>query len=69
MGSFEVEVDFDEVLSVVVRNQGTWREPRDDGGGRGIQLMNALMDDVEILREPERIVVRMRRRVRAETAA
>jgi GAF domain-containing protein/anti-sigma regulatory factor (Ser/Thr protein kinase) len=62
-GSFEIQAEIDEELRVTVTNEGTWREPRDDGGGRGIQLMKALMDDVEIDREDGRIEVRMRRRL------
>jgi GAF domain-containing protein/anti-sigma regulatory factor (Ser/Thr protein kinase) len=68
-GSFEVEVGIADELHVAVRNEGTWREPRDDGGGRGILLMNALMDDVEIDRSNGHIEVRMRRRLSARTAA
>ena len=66
-GSFVVEASIGsgagDELRVVVTNEGTWREPRDDGGGRGIQLMKALMDDVEIDREDGRVEVRMRRRL------
>jgi GAF domain-containing protein/anti-sigma regulatory factor (Ser/Thr protein kinase) len=68
-GTFEVEIGIGDELHVMVRNEGTWREPRDDGGGRGILLMEALMDDVEIDRENGHIEVRMRRRLTESTAA
>jgi GAF domain-containing protein/anti-sigma regulatory factor (Ser/Thr protein kinase) len=64
-GWFEVEAGIDEELRIAVRNGGGWREPRDDGGGRGLPLMEALMDDVEIDRGDERIEVRMRLRLHA----
>ncbi len=65
-GSFQVEATIGKRggLHVTVTNEGTWREPRDDGGGRGIQMMRALMDDVEIDREDGHIEVRMRRRLK-----
>lgn len=70
-GSFQVEATIGKRagLHVTVRNEGTWREPRDDGGGRGIHLMKALMDDVEFDRENGHIEVRMRRRLGHRPAA
>jgi anti-sigma regulatory factor (Ser/Thr protein kinase) len=62
-GWFEVEVDIDEDLTVVVRNQGGWRAPRSDGGGRGLPVMEGLMDEVRFDRGPEGIEVRMRRKL------
>jgi len=38
----------DGSVEVTVRDQGTWRPPRDDTRGRGLPLMRALMDSVDI---------------------
>jgi anti-sigma regulatory factor (Ser/Thr protein kinase) len=54
----EVEVD--------VRDYGGWREPREGDQGRGLLLMRALMDDVEVIPTPEGTTVRLRRRLNGE---
>jgi PAS domain S-box-containing protein len=47
-------------VSVTVRDFGQWRERRDDGGGRGLGLMEAVMDEVSVVTNPdEGTVVRM----------
>jgi len=38
----------DGSVEVTVRDQGTWRPPRDDTRGRGLPLMRALMDSVDV---------------------
>src|SRR5206468_3161606 len=68
----EVEAERDDVV-VTVRDHGQWRPPRlapRDDGGRGLPLMNALMDAVEIHAGPRGTEVRLRRRLscRAEIA-
>jgi anti-sigma regulatory factor (Ser/Thr protein kinase) len=55
-----VEVDIDEDLTVVVRNRGGWRDPRPAGGGRGLRVMEGLMDEVSFDRGPSGTEVRMR---------
>jgi GAF domain-containing protein/anti-sigma regulatory factor (Ser/Thr protein kinase) len=60
-GWFEIEAEIDGDLNVVVKSTGGWRPPRDDGGGRGIPVMEALMDEVIVNRDGEGIEVRLRR--------
>lgn len=63
---FEVELerDGDDVV-VSVRDQGRWRDGASDGRGRGLPLMRALMDEVEVERHAGGTTVRMRRRLSA----
>ena len=44
-----------------MRDYGAWRPPREDDQGRGLLLMRALMDDVEVTPIPEGTTVRLRR--------
>lgn len=53
----------DEV-DVSVRDFGTWRTPREGDQGRGLSLMRALMDTVEVTPTPEGTTVRLRRTLR-----
>jgi anti-sigma regulatory factor (Ser/Thr protein kinase) len=59
---FEVSgrIEEGEIL-VMIRDFGVWREPREGDGGRGLSLMRALMDTVEVAPTPEGTTVRMRR--------
>jgi PAS domain S-box-containing protein len=63
---FEVSgrLDGDEV-EIVVRDSGGWRERRRSEGGRGLVLMRALMDSVDVDSTPDGTTVRMRRRLAA----
>ena len=70
---FEVEVGVEDGYVVAaVRDTGSWRERRDTGtgrGGRGLRIIEGLMDDMELTTERGGTVVRMRRRLRAGVAA
>jgi anti-sigma regulatory factor (Ser/Thr protein kinase) len=44
-----------------VRDFGAWRSPREGDRGRGLSLMRALMDTVDVVPGPEGTTVRMRR--------
>ncbi len=55
----------DGILTVTVRDDGTWRPPADRGGGWGLQLIRDLMDTVDLASGPTGSVVTMRRRLRA----
>jgi anti-sigma regulatory factor (Ser/Thr protein kinase) len=48
-------------VELAVRDYGAWRPPREDDQGRGLILMKALMDDVEVTPTPEGTTVRMKR--------
>jgi PAS domain S-box-containing protein len=64
--TFEVEVSFEnETLLAVVRDRGSWRERRGAHRGRGLKIIQGLMDDVEVSTEPDGTVIRMRRRLAA----
>jgi len=62
--TFEVEADCVEGdLVATVRDRGTWRKRRGAHRGRGLRIIEGLMDDVEVRTEDEGTVVRMRRRL------
>jgi anti-sigma regulatory factor (Ser/Thr protein kinase) len=61
-------VDGGEVVASV-RDTGSWRDRRDDQRGRGLTIMNGLMDDVEVARSPTGTVVTLRRRLGQRMAA
>jgi anti-sigma regulatory factor (Ser/Thr protein kinase) len=52
-----------EGVEVTVRDFGAWRPDREDDHGRGLELMEALMDEVQVTPSPEGTVVRMQRRL------
>ena len=64
-GSFEVagEQIGDEIV-VSVRDRGRWRTPRGDGRQRGLTIMNAAMDHVEVQTDESGTRVEMRRNIR-----
>ncbi|MFN2615856.1 MAG: SpoIIE family protein phosphatase [Thermoleophilaceae bacterium] len=55
-------------VEITVRDRGAWRDPRDDDQGRGLSLMRALMDDVQVDPGPKGTIVRLRRRLDGDTA-
>jgi anti-sigma regulatory factor (Ser/Thr protein kinase)/putative methionine-R-sulfoxide reductase with GAF domain len=47
--SFDLEADYDGGrISIVVRDHGRWRAPRGENRGRGLPMMRALMDEVDV---------------------
>jgi anti-sigma regulatory factor (Ser/Thr protein kinase) len=50
-----------EVFEIVVRDHGQWRTPRGTHRGRGLTLMQALMDSVEVQRTDSGTTVVLRR--------
>lgn len=46
-----------------VRDFGSWRPPRADAGGRGLDIMQSVMDDVRVERSELGTCVLMRRRL------
>ncbi len=64
--TFEVEISFENgTLLAVVRDRGSWRERRGTHRGRGLKIIEGLMDDVEVTTERDGTVIRMRRRLAA----
>ncbi|MDQ3990846.1 MAG: ATP-binding protein, partial [Actinomycetota bacterium] len=55
-------------VDITVRDYGAWRAPRDGDQGRGLSLMRALMDSVEVTPRAEGTTVRMRRVLNGRTA-
>jgi PAS domain S-box-containing protein len=53
-------------VELTVTDTGNWRPSRADGRGRGLVMMRALMDEVEVSPGPEGTTVRMRRTLRLE---
>ena len=68
--SFRVQaVVEDGELVVVVRDFGSWREQRGADRGRGLSIIEGLMDHVEVVREADGTTVKMRRRLGAKVPA
>ena len=63
-GSFRVEVarDGDQAL-ITVSDQGHWRPPRGENRGRGLTIMRAAMDDIDVNLGEAGTRVSMRRRI------
>src|SRR4051812_7288259 len=68
--SFDLEATRGESdVLVRVRDYGAWREPRGRNRGRGLKLMETLMDDLNVRREEGGTTVELRRVVKAESDA
>jgi anti-sigma regulatory factor (Ser/Thr protein kinase) len=62
--TIEVDGEFDgEDVRLTVTDRGSWREKRDSDRGRGLDLITALMDDVEVVPSDDGTTVRMRKRL------
>jgi anti-sigma regulatory factor (Ser/Thr protein kinase) len=48
-------------VEIEVRDFGAWRTAREGDRGRGLSLMRALMDTVDVTPTPEGTTVRLRR--------
>jgi PAS domain S-box-containing protein len=68
--TYEVDVSFENgELTAVVRDNGSWRDKRGEHRGRGLSIIEDLMDDVAVERADGGTLVRMRRRVGEDRAA
>src|SRR3954451_15425132 len=68
--SFDLEATRgDADITVTVRDYGAWREPRGQNRGRGLKLMQTLMDDVIVRREKTGTTVELRRVVGTDPGA
>jgi anti-sigma regulatory factor (Ser/Thr protein kinase)/putative methionine-R-sulfoxide reductase with GAF domain len=60
--SFELEFHADGgVITIAVRDQGKWRRPRGDNRGRGLTIIDTVMDEIEVKPTPLGTEVVMRR--------
>jgi serine phosphatase RsbU (regulator of sigma subunit)/anti-sigma regulatory factor (Ser/Thr protein kinase) len=50
---------YDDTIEVTVRDFGSWRDPRGKNRGRGMQLMRAAMDEVEVTPSDRGTTVRL----------
>jgi GAF domain-containing protein/anti-sigma regulatory factor (Ser/Thr protein kinase) len=59
---FEVEAEHaDGVITFLIRDRGNWRAPRGTHRGRGLAMMRALMEDVDVTHDDRGTVVILRR--------
>jgi anti-sigma regulatory factor (Ser/Thr protein kinase) len=67
---FELEAEHaDGEIRLTVRDRGNWRDARGTHRGRGLPIMEALMDTVDIDHSPGGTAVQMRRALGARTPA
>ena len=67
-GENEFKVDAalaDGEVAITITDRGSWRPPVDNDRGRGLHLMRALTDAVELIPGENGTTVRMRRRLAA----
>jgi anti-sigma regulatory factor (Ser/Thr protein kinase) len=68
--TYEVEVGYEGgELTATVHDTGSWREKRGEHRGRGLGIIQGLMDEVAVERDSTGTFVRMRRRLREDQAA
>jgi anti-sigma regulatory factor (Ser/Thr protein kinase) len=62
--TFELRAQrYDDTIEVTVRDYGSWRAPRGQDRGRGLELMRAAMDQVEVVPSDAGTTVRLIRRL------
>jgi GAF domain-containing protein/anti-sigma regulatory factor (Ser/Thr protein kinase) len=65
----EATADLEEdTVTITIRDHGRWRSPRGDNRGRGLVLMNAYVDSVELARHEDGTVVRLTQRLEGHGA-
>jgi anti-sigma regulatory factor (Ser/Thr protein kinase) len=68
--TFEMEALHDGgVITVAVRDRGRWRAPRGTHRGRGLSMMRALMESVDVQQGEHGTTVVMRRTLKGQAAA
>jgi PAS domain S-box-containing protein len=69
-GSVDIEAEVqDGGVTIVVRDTGRWRAPRDGDRGRGLTFMEACMDSCTLTRSEAGTEVRMQRRIARSRSA
>jgi anti-sigma regulatory factor (Ser/Thr protein kinase) len=64
-GRFKVKAErVDEAIEVTVLDEGRWRAPRGDNRGRGLKIMEAAMDSLDVRTEDGGTKIVMRRELR-----
>lgn len=67
--SFDVSAAFEDgTVVATVSDHGSWRDPRDPERGRGLRIIRALMDDVQVHAGTDGTLVSMRRSLGAAAA-
>jgi anti-sigma regulatory factor (Ser/Thr protein kinase)/putative methionine-R-sulfoxide reductase with GAF domain len=56
-------LDDEDVATITIRDRGSWREPAAGDGGRGLTIMRAAMDSVDVESGTEGTTVTLRRRL------
>ena len=59
----------DDQVTITVRDSGRWRPARGVHRGRGLQIMDSLMDSAEVTRGKNGTTVELRRRLAREARA
>ena len=63
-GTLELRLALEDgSIEITVTDEGAWRRPMGEDGGRGLVLMRGFMDDVGVDTGPHGTTVRMRRRI------
>jgi anti-sigma regulatory factor (Ser/Thr protein kinase) len=61
---FGLAADYDDgVVTITITDSGRWREPRGENRGRGLPIMEAFADSVDIRRRAEGTAVTLTRRL------
>jgi anti-sigma regulatory factor (Ser/Thr protein kinase) len=64
-GRFKVRVEeIDGALEVTVTDEGRWRPSRGENRGRGLKIMKAAMDSLDVSSDDAGTVIMMRRNLR-----
>ena len=66
---FEIDAVADGHVEITVRDHGSWRAPKPSEGGRGLAIIEELVDEVELFRRDSGTEIRMRRRLAAGPVA